>query len=422
MNKFAIKFYSLKSTSDLVLESTKDISGVVLELMSIFATEVDTDNLRMKVDRLQRNTIELKTKIVRFVEKYKEISPQLNRFKTYFDKLDVNEHFFILDNAEITTEQSLFLSNYLVSLKNDRDFDKINADTKEIFECVLRNYDVFSYDITKKIKIGDRPKKKRICRFCKKQHPEVAFLKEAHAISEALGNKTLIINEECDTCNKFFDEQIERDIINYFSIYRTFFGIKGKQKIPKLKGTNFVYEHQGNRQISISVTGDPNTYIDEPPLNIKMEMYNKISLQNIYKALCKFALSIIDGKYVKYFDRTINWIRNDIYSGTLPKVAVLSSYHFFNTHPNLILYIRKNDNTELPFAVGEFHFTFLVYVFIIPYSNQDNTDFCNEDNYHKYWECFQHYKRSGEWSFNDYNDSRRKKLTFDLNLKKSKKA
>ena len=422
MNRFDIKLYSLKSSSVLAFESSEEISGLVLELLSIFSPEIDFENSKIKISHIQCNTNDLKEKIVSFVEKYKEKSPQLNRFKGFFDKLDENEHFFLLPNTEISTEQSVFMSNYLISLRDGRDFDKLKADTQEIFECVLNNYNIFSYDTTKKLKIGESLKTNRTCRFCKKQQPEVTFLKEAHAISEALGNKTLILNEECDTCNEFFDEQIERDIIDYFGIYRTFFGIKGKQRIPKLKGENFAYEHQGDKQISIRVIGDPNTDNDEPPLNIKMDTYNKISLQNIYKALCKFALSIIDSKYVEYFDRTIDWIRNDIVSGALPKVAVLSTYNFFDTHPNLILYIRKNDNTELPFAIGEFHFTFLVYVFIVPYSNQDCSDFCNEDNYNKFWECFQHYKRSGKWSFNDYNNSRKKKLTFDLKLKKNKGA
>lgn len=418
MNQIEIMLYSLKSPSVLAIESSEDISGVVFELMSLFATEIDTDNLQMKIERIQRNTNELKEKILYFVEKYKDKAPQLNRFKIFFDKLDKNEPFFILLNTEITTEQTVLMSNYLISLKEDRDFEKLSADTKEIFEGVLKNYNILSYDTERKIKIGEGLKKNRTCRFCKKRQPEVTFNKEAHAISEALGNKSFIINEECDLCNDFFGKKIESDIISYLSIYRTLFGIKGKEKIPKLKGVNFVYEHRSDKEISIRLSGESEANINELPLNIRMETHDTVSLQNIYKALCKFALSIIESKYIAYFDRTINWIMNNTYTDNLPKVAVLSSYHFFSTHPNLVLYVRKSKNTKLPFLIGEFHFTFLIYVFIIPFSNQDKTDFCEEDNYNKFWECFQHYKRIGTWSFNDFNNSQKKKVFFNSNFKK----
>ncbi len=63
MNKFAIKLYSLKSSSVLELESAVDISGLVFELMSIFATELDTDNFKIKINQLQLNTIELKEQL-----------------------------------------------------------------------------------------------------------------------------------------------------------------------------------------------------------------------------------------------------------------------------------------------------------------------------------------------------------------------
>ncbi|MEX6156050.1 HNH endonuclease [Providencia hangzhouensis] len=44
-------------------------------------------------------------------------------------------------------------------------------------------------------------------------YKETSFNKEAHAISEALGNKSIILNEECDNCNEFFDKNIERDFL-----------------------------------------------------------------------------------------------------------------------------------------------------------------------------------------------------------------
>ena len=42
--------------------------------------------------------------------------------------------------------------------------------------------------------------------------PAVSFRQEAHAIPEALGNKTLFVSYECDRCNNSFGRGIENDL------------------------------------------------------------------------------------------------------------------------------------------------------------------------------------------------------------------
>jgi len=49
----------------------------------------------------------------------------------------------------------------------------------------------------------------RVCRFCGKNDKEVPFKEDAHIFPEAIGNKALASNYECDNCNGFFGETIE---------------------------------------------------------------------------------------------------------------------------------------------------------------------------------------------------------------------
>ena len=51
------------------------------------------------------------------------------------------------------------------------------------------------------------PKTKRVCRFCKLKYGEVYFKKDAHLISKLLGNKYLVSDFECDTCNGIFSKR-----------------------------------------------------------------------------------------------------------------------------------------------------------------------------------------------------------------------
>ena len=134
--------------------------------------------------------------------------------------------------------------NYLSALQKGEDFEKMTKEIDELFGVLMDNYEMFAFDADRKnnIKIGESDKSKRVCRYCNKKSPEVSFKKVAHSISEALGNKKIITNDECDACNEKFGEGIENDLILYLNLYRVFFRIRGKNGIPKLKGKNFEIE------------------------------------------------------------------------------------------------------------------------------------------------------------------------------------
>ncbi|MBV8095742.1 MAG: hypothetical protein JO110_21445, partial [Acetobacteraceae bacterium] len=68
--------------------------------------------------------------------------------------------------------------------------------------------------------LGD--KHDRVCRFCGEHEPKVTFKDRAHAIPEALGNKSLFTNYECDICNHAFGEGIEKHLGNWSKPSRTF--------------------------------------------------------------------------------------------------------------------------------------------------------------------------------------------------------
>lgn len=102
----------------------------------------------------------------------------------------------------------------------------------KFFEC---NYDIISKyylrdikDKSERIYLGN--KNNKVCRFCGKTEPEVTFEKDAHAISNLLGNQMLFTYYECDKCNSKFGEKLETNLANFLGISRTYYGIKGKKE------------------------------------------------------------------------------------------------------------------------------------------------------------------------------------------------
>lgn len=65
----------------------------------------------------------------------------------------------------------------------------------------------------------------------------------------------------------------------------------------------------------------------------------------------------------------------------------------YEPSPRIVLYLRKNDNALLPFALGELHVLNLIYLYVVPTFTYDEKLFLNPDGWctlldnMKYWKC-----------------------------------
>ena len=411
MESFSLRIFSLKFSFGITVNNPHSI----FDLLSVFGEVSNGEIPSIRLNHQQKNTKELNDKIRVLIDKYKDQIPHIRQLKAKFELLDENEYFFIFPDTELSNQESLSISIALRSLNHNNDYDVEMNEYNDSFKCIFENYNMIVFDKNKKTKIGESEKTKRVCRFCGKSQPDTRFNNVAHSISEAFGNKNLITNDECDECNCFFDENIERDIISYLSLPRIFFGIKGKKGIPKIKGSNFTLSNKDGKFV-IEFKGDVEIgEDDDPPKSLKLETHDKISLQSIYKSLCKFALSVIDYDQIEYFQDTVNWLKSNNIQCEIPKIALMRTYNFFGKSPEITIYLRKSNNTELPYMVGEFRWTFLVFVFIVPFSNKDSISFSKQKEYDIFWDCFRHYKESGPWSFHDFSDPSKKQLVININ-------
>lgn len=420
MKKFTLSLFSLKKSSHLnVASETTDITSFVYELFSSFNNSINESENSIMLNPIQQNTDNLKNKIKQLVEKYSSIIPQINNLNSFLKILAPNEYFYtIVLEKELPTKEIYNLYQSLLKLNNPSFDLKTSIDQgNELFKDVWDNYSIITHDNGKKTKLGEIDKNKRVCRFCGKSVSEGAtFNKIAHSISEALGNKTLVFNEECDICNEYFGKDIENALITYLNVFRIFFGILNKKnEIPKIKGKNFEYFNDGNKSLYLKFIDDnsSNTNPASPLTDIPLIFFEKIRFQNIYKALVKFALSSLEQIDKIKFSKTIKWLRNDIFEKKLPKIGILADYHFFKKEPSIIVYLRKNDNKRLPYAVGEFHFTFLTYVFIIPTFDDEKTFLDNED-FSFFWKTFKHYDLVKKFKFENFSDSEERNIQFNF--------
>lgn len=176
-----------------------------------------------------------------------------------------------------------------------------------------------------------------------------------------------------------------------------------------MSGKNFSFTMNENREATLKLKDEFD--LSQP---VKLKINSKIKMQNIYKALCKFALSAIDSKHLSHFDETIKWIKGQKNIDKLPKVILIRSLKPMLT--NMSLYIRKLDEIKIPRLVGVFDFACFRYVFIVPTFCE--RDFIDEKEYDDFLECFSFIKNVRSLEFIDFSDNQEKKIVFNLNFHK----
>jgi len=326
-----------------------------------------------------------------------------------------NEYIIFHWGAPPTIEQGIPLYSLLYSLKNGDSPDKFEKTYEQLFVGFLGKYDVLSFQSDdRKTHVGESDKTKRVCRFCDNKREKVTFKNRAHAISESLGNKTLILNEECDECNSEFGLGIERDLIAYLKPFASIFGIKGKKGVPTYKGKNFTLSRNKAGGIDLDyfiATGE-----EKGKSPITLRTFDCITMQNIYRTFCKYALSVIEQEYLEKFSETLAWIKGEKSIVQLPSIAILKSYRLLTAQPKITISMRTDNDYSLPFAIGEFRCNYLTFIFIIPLSSDDDRDFMNKGDYDNFWRFFKHYSSTNGWEFIDFSDGKKKDYSVQMNI------
>lgn len=255
----------------------------------------------------------------------------------------------------------------------------------------LVEYSVVVYDPSKykrEVYVGKRNGIRK-CRFCGRTLDKSKYSKVAHAISVTLGNVKFFCADECDECNERFGQRIENDMTNFFQVHLSLYQVpKRDGKTRKIVGRNF----------DMQMSNDSNPFNNLPILRIQMkdwknqeisvenignllhdlDLTNKTYVpQNIYKGICKYALSLTPESILSHYKKTIEWINSDNFEKTVP--IVKSAYiDRAGNEPIMYLFIRKSDNNAYPLLVAFLCVANAHFLYLLPFC--DESDSVEEDN------------------------------------------
>lgn len=423
MFEIQLSLLALSNAIDIKIQvefTSSALAELSHDLFELFASEKDVLNQKIILQSVQQKTTVLLENVRVFIEKYKRLTIAVYQLQTYLQRLPDSEYFILHIGSPPTREAGLQYQSRLYGLKHGKDADHFLQIYNSILADFVKKYEVYSFNKNdKKRSIGEQDKTKRICRFCNNERDTISFKNTSHAISESLGNKSIILNEECDACNWEFGTSIESELTAYLKLYANIFNVKGKNGVPKYKGKNFFLSNNEDGHLDLHYFVEDEK--EKGTRNLKLKTFDSISLQNIYRSLCKYAISVIDNELLQNFKGTIEWIKQKENAKQLPLVAVLTSYKMLRQTPSITVSIRRDKDYTYPYAIGEFRYTFLTFVYIIPFTTCDTQDFTNESNYKRFWDFCKHYNSANEWKFEDFSESMKKEYVVYLEVETTTK-
>lgn len=425
MSKYIIRFITSEDQVNIQLESDTVVYFEQTEFVNDLWNCTTVDRSAKSHCFVLQVSADLKALYAQLQKKYGKAYPKFNAVVALLNRTTDGKTFTVVFNEEWNVYKSTQLNCIIEEIEGGQKAKDNYEDIMNLFGDVLSHYRFIAADSSKFHRIGEQDRKKRVCRFCGRKMPETTFASDSHTISEALGNKNFITNDECDECNSRFGKGagIENDLLNMHAPLITMLGVKGKKHIPEFNGKDFelgykaAVEEGGNPTIDLRLVVDDALATKTEKLDIvRLESDKRVVPQNVYRTLCKYAIGMLPSKDVPFFSETIKWINGEFDIPKLPKVKFWLMQQRA-VHPELTIVIRHSTDTSLPFAYAEFSALCFKYIYIIPLANDEKTDFTLRQNYDRWWN-FLTYAQNFPWREDDLSSIVSRKMTFRFNFHK----
>ncbi len=341
-------------------------------------------------------------------------SLELWQFYSKIGKINEGGHYFLIPTDKNVSENvKLKLKLQLIAMDMGRSVEELEKNFNAYLSCIVPHYAIVaSYNGGGEItKIGHLEKMQRMCRFCgRTERNGVTFRKKAHAISELLGNKAIVLCDECDECNGGILNKMEDSLATYFKAVRSLVGVYGKHGIPACKQDAVEIRNTGGRHVGITISNKDNVQfepVDKDGMRVefKVECGKYVPL-HIYRLLSKFALSVLpDSEFdFKNFERLRKWILGEQMGLThLPLVAVAVDGSRPPQYPQITIYKRKDQGDErLPLYLVEFYAVAHRFMYELPFLEEDSK-LTSRDEWRYLFSTIPSFGKIENWNYDDFS-------------------
>lgn len=250
---------------------------------------------------------------------------------------------------------------------------------KDEMDQFLKSYELIDFVIPPdKAMRKLKPRLQRQCRYCGKNGKDTKFRMEAHLIPRLLGNRYLISDFECDTCNGRFSTY-ESNLTQMLGLTKIVFGLSDEKEKSSYtsKGKSLRADTLGlpDQQKGVLLS-------DEDGTNIFHDMETAQTLVDytkgayiplyVYRALLKTALGLVPKEEVRKYRYAFDFLFQDN-----PPQEHLSvcKVHFDEIHRDYTvhcyLFKRISDTERLPSHIFKLYYRNMIFQFFIPFYLSD---------------------------------------------------
>jgi len=270
----------------------------------------------------------------------------------------------------------------LIKLGDIHHFCAMEQETLEIFHhpgFIKRAKDFYeSYDLKDVIITGNpnfskrkmRKRQDRVCRFCDRGDGETTFSNLSHLLSKHIGNSNMYSDFECDECNIKFSS-FEDDLAAFLGFSRSIIGLNKDKMTPgfdarrlKAKSRSFIGDN-----ILIIAPEDVNREGNKTSITYTK---NPFKPSGVYKALLKYALSLLSEEGVKKnYHLAISYLNGD---GIINNGAFVTGYKLsfgVNMPLHIYIYEKRDKNSKIPTHILTFNFQNNMITLPIPWHKDD---------------------------------------------------
>ena len=279
----------------------------------------------------------------------------------------------------------LKLDNLLANSTDMTFTGKICDEHKEQYDNFMSKYKIIlllENSMSKDLPLKSRSE--RICRFCKKKQPEVTFRMDAHIAPELIGNKNLLSDSECDSCNAKFSKY-EDSLANYLGIIRSVNRTKTKEGVPKFKTPDnkfiitegYLDAQDTEKKIVFESHDRENNHFeyDEAAKQIKMRITkHSYNPYKVFKSILKIGLSLVKDEEVANYQRAFEILQTDEHDDENPKAYTIVEHLCPGPafpSPLYLLFEKKATDEAIPTHIFVMYFENFIYQIALPYNNKD---------------------------------------------------
>ena len=345
-----------------------------------------------------------------FIAKWRQQCKYVNRLNDFFKSVADDEHFaFVSHQPELPfgdfQSKNLNIQSYrlrLICLARGIEYKpRLHTRFLATEGLAITRYGTlyFGYE-DEEVRIGEPDKRKRVCRYCGRSMPEVKFKNVAHAIPDALGNKSLFCNEECDTCNARLSK-VEDSFTSHMEQNRVVCSVPNKDgKIPEIEGRDFVVRRDADGNPRIIVNGSKADLHQNPDgtMSLRINGSKPIYDNDIYKTLVKCVIGLLPAEELPHFVNTISWINGKLFDTVYP--SVYKAYiNGVNVQPICKIFLNHKRVPYSPYCTALLYTCDMVYMFMLPFVTLDEGRFKYDSDLVRHWQDFKNYfpKKWSSW-------------------------